>query len=217
MPQAIPVISWSGQGIDLLRFKNSRSFLTSIGRDRQIYLLASPLNDTYTNFHLHAVFVPVMYRIAALSQEMTSRYSYSIDQPVIVLRADSLDASTVYKLHRDEQVVIPGQRVQGNSLILEMPGFTLSPGFYELRNEENIVQLLAFNQDRLESKLTQYQADELSSIFSGNSSVNVFNVENVDNFGREMKEKHFGVSLWKYALLLALLFLMAEILLIRFL
>jgi hypothetical protein len=45
----------------------------------------------------------------------------------------------------------------------------------------------------------------------------IFETENAQSFSAEIKERNLGVPLWKYALILALIFLMVEILLIRFL
>ena len=48
------------------------------------------------------------------------------------------------------------------------------------------------------------------SVYNGNTS-------NIDSFSNEIKERYLGTPLWKWALGLALLFLLAEVLLIRFL
>ena len=53
--------------------------------------------------------------------------------------------------------------------------------------------------------------------FSMFDNVNVFDADNADNFSNEVKKNKFGVPLWKYAIILALLFLLAEELLSRFL
>jgi hypothetical protein len=58
---------------------------------------------------------------------------------------------------------------------------------------------------------------EIQAHFSQKENVTIFDVNDEDNFSKEVKKNKFGVPLWKYAIILALLFLLAEVLLIRFL
>ena len=76
---------------------------------------------------------------------------------------------------------------------------------------------LAFNLDNNESYLEQLSQDEIFSEFDNNSNLTIFDVNDADNFSKEIKKNKFGVPLWKYAIILSLLFLLAEVLLIRFL
>jgi hypothetical protein len=59
--------------------------------------------------------------------------------------------------------------------------------------------------------------DEITSAFDNNRNLTIFDVNDADNFSKEVKKNKFGVPLWKYAIILSLLFLLAEVLLIRFL
>jgi len=217
MPSADPLLNWTGSFSNLLQLKNGQKFLSSFGTQNQIYLAASPFEDTYTDFHLHAVFVPVMYRMAALSKDLNQNFYHNINDQVIVIKYDSLSRNEIYTLRQADQEIIPSQRVDGNSLVLELPRYTLKSGFYELAKEDQVIHVLAFNQDKKESVLDQYDRESLNIAFAGSPAVDVFDVNTADSFEREIREKHFGVSLWKYALLLALFFLLVEVLLIRFL
>jgi hypothetical protein len=60
-----------------------------------------------------------------------------------------------------------------------------------------------------------YSADELKSIFNGNKNVQVFDKIDDADFVKTFKDQNFGVALWKYFLIAALVFLAIEILLVR--
>lgn len=217
MPDAMPIINWRGQQMDLLRLRNNTNFLSGFRKRGTIFALAAPLLDQFTNFHQHALFVPVMYRLAAISKRSFEKSYYSINEPTINLRLDSLNKQDIFKLTDLEIELIPNQRISANELVLEMPKNTLKPGFYELKLEEKIMAVLAFNLDVAESYLAQMTLDEIKTIFSFYDNVKIFDTNDADNFSKEVKKNKFGVPLWKYALLLSLLFLLAEVLLIRFL
>ena len=217
MPEALPIISWRGQQMDLLKLRNDLNFLSGFKRQGTVFLLATPLQDAFTTFHRHALFVPVMYRLAAISKRSFEKFYYSINESTISLKLDSLHKQDIFKLTDSETELIPNQRISTNELVLEMPKNTLKPGFYELKVEDKNKSVLAFNLDKTESYMEQMTFDEINTNFSIYENVKIFDVNDADNFSNEIKKNKFGVPLWKYAIILSLLFLLAEVLLIRFL
>ena len=219
LPYASPVIGWSGQQTDLLRLRNNINFLSGFRSAGMTFVLAAPLSDQFTNFHRHALFVPVMYRMASLSKTSFEAPYYNINLPVIRLKPDSMNRQDIFKLHEVNEAneLIPNQRISGNELIMEMPKNVLQAGFYELKRGNDIKSVLAFNLDKNESNLEQMDISEIRSSFGQKDNVTIFDTNDADNFSNEVKKNKFGVPLWKYAIILALLFLLAEVLLIRFL
>jgi hypothetical protein len=116
-----------------------------------------------------------------------------------------------------ENELIPNQRISVNELVMELPKNTLQPGYYDLMLGTQSRATLAFNLDKNESYLEQLSLDEISSAFGNKNNLTIFDVNDADNFSKEVKKNKFGVPLWKYAIILSLLFLLAEVLLIRFL
>jgi hypothetical protein len=219
MPNALPVISWGGQQLNLLKLRNNLNFLSGFRSQGTVFVLASPLDDQFTNFHRHALFVPVMYRMASLSKKSFEAPYYNINLPTISLRLDSLNKQDIFKMldANQENELIPNQRISVNELVMELPKNTLQPGYYELMLGTQSRATLAFNLDKNESYLEQLSQDEIFSEFDNNSNLTIFDVNDADNFSKEVKKNKFGVPLWKYAIILSLLFLLAEVLLIRFL
>ncbi|MHA2254280.1 MAG: BatA domain-containing protein, partial [Candidatus Kariarchaeaceae archaeon] len=105
MPEAVQVVR-SGAGIrKLLSFRNGESFLTFREGNGRIYLISTPLKDQYTDFHRHAVFVPVMYRMGIVSKKDFNQLYFSIGQNQIVLTLDSINREELIRLKKEDQEV----------------------------------------------------------------------------------------------------------------
>lgn len=217
MPLAKNAITWDGSGINLLKSKNGTPFLTGIQKNGTIYILSSPLKEEFTNFHKHALFVPVLYRMAALSSNSYHPLSYSIDEPIISVKIDSIQNDQLFKLSRNDEEFIPEQRISGNNLILDIPKFLLTPGFYDLTYSGEVKNVLAFNFSKSESDPSQLSVEEIAQAFRPLKNTEIMEVVDASSFGAEMKERYQGIQLWKYALVLSLIFLLTETLFLRFL
>lgn len=215
MPEAAGVVQWGRDRTALLKYKNGMPFLSRMRTNGNLYILGSPLSSKYTSLQAHAIFVPVMYRIAAQSASKESKLYYYTDDPRVSFKTDTLITDNVFKLRRGEEEIIPAQRVTGNNVFMEVPKFTIGAGFYDLMFEGRKITTLAFNVSPAESDLRQYTTADLKKIFKG--KVEVFEVQDRDGFERSVERKYIGQPLWKYAIIIVLVFLLMEVLLIRFL
>ncbi|UFH56812.1 BatA domain-containing protein [Spirosoma sp. KNUC1025] len=226
LPTAYPVWRWSA-GERLLSLRDGSPLLTQskVGSDARgnVYLLASPLSAAYGNLAEHALFVPVMYKMAALSVR-PQRTAYSFDDNLVTIPVSNPSERSVYKLKHDKLEIIPVQRIVGNQLLLEMPksnelavGQEVEAGYYELQNSQGKTeQLLAFNHGNQESVMSFYSADELRRAFANQRNVEVFDSIQDGDFVQVLEQENLGKSLWKYFLLGALGFLLLEVGLVRF-
>lgn len=235
MPQATPVWQWNG-GDRLLSLRSGQSFLTQSrvggtpGKQGQLYILASPLTADYGNLAQHALFVPVMYKMAALSVR-PQRTAYSFDDNVLTFPATANVANAadraVYKLKNKSLEIIPVQRVVGNQLVLELPkanqltsGQTVDAGYYELQRTGNdggpqTERIIALNHGRAESQMAFYSPAELRQAFANQTNVEVFDSIQDSNFGQALERENLGTNLWPYCIIAALAFLLLEIILVR--
>ena len=145
------------------------------------------------------------------------RLYFNTSEPVLQLKVDSISQNSIFKMDNGNEEVIPNQRVAGGELYLEMPKNTLQAGFYDLKLDENVQRVLPFNHDKTESDLEQYSSNELKDQFKNDASIKVLGADDFEQFNQNVVQAQSGLPLWKYALILALLFLLAEVLLIRFL
>lgn len=221
LPSASPAWSWTSAGQPLLTLRSGQPYLSQISSGNgKIYLFASPLIPEFGSMAQHAIFVPIMYKMAALSVR-AQRTAFTFDENPIVLTVPAESQNSVYKLRRNKAEIIPVQKLIGNQLLLEIPqgdqtGSELDAGYFELIKDNKTEQLLALNHNHAESKLDYYSPTELRNIFSGQKNVQIFDKIDDDAFAQEFQQQNLGTSLWKYFLYAALFFLLVEIGLIRF-
>lgn len=213
MPFAKRLLDWGADRSAILKFKSGLPFLTQTGG---VFLLASPLGKDFTDFYNHALFVPVMYRLAASGMKAEGKAYYTLGEQIVSVKADSLVGEEPLRL-LGSQEIIPPQRRAGDRVYLETPRFTIAPGFYNVTYKNDTLDLIAFNLEKKESLLDQYSGEEAKLLMGGGKNISLFQAESPEAFSKEIKERYLGTPLWKLALILALIFLLAEVLLIRFL
>jgi hypothetical protein len=212
MPRAKKHLDWGPDRSAILKFRSGLPFLSQYGH---LFVLASPLDKTATDFYQHALFVPVMYRIAASGRKNESQLYYYLTESMVTIRADSIYGEEPVRLV-GQQELIPPQRKDIDKVIMELPKFSMNAGFYQAVFRKDTLDRVAFNLTRDESKLDRFPAAELQERF-GNKMVSIFSSTSASSLAADIRERYLGTPLWKFALILSLVFLLAEVLLIRFL
>ena len=213
MPRAKKMVDWGPDRSAILRFKNGLPYLSRFGNT---FVMASPLEKSSTDFFNNAMFVPVMYRIASSGKKAERKPYFYLSSSLVTIPIDSLTGEEPAKLI-GQQELIPSQRRLGDRLLLEIPRFSVNQGFYHVTHQRDTLDLIAFNLEKGESLLGQFNGEEIKTALGGGNHISIFKTTSTDTFSNEIKERYLGTPLWKYALMLALLFLLAEVLLIRFL
>ncbi|WP_299821205.1 BatA domain-containing protein [uncultured Pontibacter sp.] len=219
MPLSIRQLVWSKSSEDILKFRGGAAYLSRFDRGNgKVYLLAAPLLEDYNTLVNHALFVPVMYKLAITGYKQEQALAYTLDGSTISLPITSEAAKEgVYELQQDSLAFIPEQQVRGGNLYFNVPPEMNKAGFYTLKRQNKELTTLAFNFSKQESELDQYTPDELRALVGGKNNVHVYDYGDAFSVKGEFEKRYFGVKLWKYCLILCLFFLMAEIALIRFL
>ena len=217
MPDVTTMYQWHSQETKLLKTKSGQSFLSHLYNKGNLFVLAGPLDDENGNLHQHALFVPVMHRIAESSSSNNPALAFNIDQTNISIPVDSIPNGILYKLKNATSELIPSQRIAANELILDMPKYLLKPGYYDLMLGEIVISSIAFNHSKKESLLERLSLEEVQANISGIKNMNMYSPKDAAAFSKNMKEKYHRRELWKYTLILSLIFLFAESVLIRFL
>lgn len=199
----------------LLKFRDGSNYLVKYIRgDGHLYLCASPLKSEVNDLVLNAeIFVPMLYKMAIASTK-NQKISYTIgDDEVIEAENKISDGDLVYTIKGLEEF-IPGQTNLGNKILLNVNNQISKDGFYSLGLDNESVADLAFNFDRKESNLEVTSITELESL-SDASNINLLDTSLKADFSSYINEKDRGIVLWKWCLILALLFLAIEIVLLR--
>lgn len=215
MPHATKILDWGSDRTAILHFRNEQPFISRFNQGGQLFVMSCALVSAQTDFFNHALFVPVMYRIAASGRKKEFKPYYTLRESNISIHVDSLKGEDPLRWVGAEEVV-PAQRQVNEDVIFDIPKFSVSKGFYKVVNKRDTVNLIAFNLDKSESLMDQYSAEEFKQMLGGGDNVTIFKVGKQEAFSNEIKERYLGKPLWKYALMIAIFFIVAEVLLIRF-
>lgn len=201
----------------LLSYRDGSSFLSKYPIERgHLYICAAPMNEEINNLPLNGeIFIPMLYKMALSSgQKRPIAYTLGVDE---VVSADHRTTSTemVYKLKGLGEEFIPQQRIVGSTVFLTLNEEVKEAGFYQLfMQSDTILQKMAFNYNRKESELDYYNPTDLQAWVGDNAKVIDINDNTV--LTAKIEERSKGVTLWRWCVILALLFLAAEVLLLRF-
>ncbi len=202
----------------LMQMQNGLHFLSSqsVGRG-QMFLSAVALDDTFSNFHRHALFVPTLVNMSLQSQSFQPLYHILGHNRPIQLRGRQIGSEAIMHLRGEGLEVIPEQRRSGNQWLLYMHDQLSEAGNYSLFLGDDEVKGLSFNYDRRESQLEAYRADELRAALQdqGLGDIQLLDGDVVD-FDTSLQTLRMGRQLWRHFLVLGLLFLLVEVALLRF-
>ena len=182
-----------------------------------IYLFASALNDASCNLGKHALFVPLMYNMALISYKNTDLY-YSISENNYFDAPKSEIKKNIYHLKSEKVDIIPFEKFVGGKWKLYLHQQIKNAGNYLLTVGEKTISALSFNYGKKESQPNIYSSKEVEEILQKNNITGIkINTNTKQNISNMVQQIQLGKSYWKHCIILVLLFLLIEILLIKFL
>lgn len=204
----------------VLTMQNGDVFLTQTPYENgHIYFFTSPLDSDFSNFPRHALFVPTLYKIALLSHPPQRLYHTIGKSSAIRLRNINIQNEEVFhiKSFNGDFDIIPSHMQSAGQVIIDPHEQIKETGNYRIVKQEKEVAGIAYNYDRTESVLNYYTKDELEQMIADNQleSFSVLDIQ-TENVKKAITRLSKGVQLWIYFVLAALLFLLAEGLILRF-
>jgi hypothetical protein len=204
----------------LLRLQNGNPLLSRYNHGKgSVYISTVSLSTEFSNFPRHAIFVPALYKIALLSSR-NERLAYTIGADLAVEhREASISSDQVLHLINKEKNfdIIPEHRSVAGKTTFFMHDQIREAGIYELRRASETVAVFAFNYNRNESRLDFYTPDQLAEMNDRYGLVNAGLIrESGRSFASIISDTSRGVSLWKWCIVLVLVFLGIETLLLKF-
>ena len=204
----------------LIRLSNGFPFLQEVRSGAGTLFIAAVAPDVrWSDLPQRGLFIPLLYRCMYY---LSSSATVSGDQLVIGAESD-LRVSGVSESERlmliapDGEEIVPEQRnLFGASLLQVDAGLSL-PGVYEVRSEEQLIRKVALNLDIRESDLSTYNSNEAKDKIAAwaSGSVRVLDSGTPGDIGNvlaRLEEEKTGIELWNVFLLMALTFLVIEML-----
>ena len=207
----------NSQGLVLLQNGQFLISLNTLGNGK-VYMFSIPSDETSSNLLKHALFVPTLIKMAILSLKPSPVYYKTALNEVIALNSTANFSDKPLHIVKDDKKVdvIPEHRLLSNTTALYTQNQITEAGHYNVEENNVIIKDLAFNFDRKESDMNFMTQEDLQKQIDEKGLKNVSVIElNEKSLTNALQEVNDGKKLWKLFLILALMFLAAEILIIR--
>lgn len=191
-------------GDPILKFQDGSTFLTA---QNGIYAFSGSLSQENSNFKSSPLIVPTFYNMARQSLQLPDLYmntgiTNTYDIP-LVLQDD--EVITLEQSTAQENNFIPLQQSKGSRVQITTTQRPQVAGNYNVQYGTNTLQQVSYNYTRSESNLRYAQLDNDKNYHTSIKSL-FDKFESSDNVQ----------SLWKWFIIFALLFLLLEILILKF-
>ncbi len=204
----------------LLTLDNGESFLSKYSIEKgKVYLSSVPLNKEFSNLVQHAIFVPTLFKIAILSVANNPLFYIISKDESFEFDKMQLSGDNVFHLvNKDLSFdVIPEHRMINNVYSIIIHNQIRAAANYHLKSNDKDLSTYSFNYDRKESDLKCYTSGELEDLATQYHLTKASVIKSdLPSMSKQLAQLESGVQLWKYCILLALVFLALEELLLRF-
>jgi len=205
-------ILWSENSDDLI-------VSTNFGGGK-IYLFTSACNDKANNLVKHPLFVPLLLNMV-LNGSSNDALQYKIGGNCIVnVPANTSDNALIHIVNKQNKNDFIPQQISSNNGVktrLMLKGSITESGFYNVLSGSNRISSLAFNYNRMESKMEFYNPQQISELAKKYITFSNVIDKPKELTGESIKQLDKGIQLWKLFILACLIFILSEILLIRYL
>ena len=173
--------------------------------------------DTWTDLHVKTIFTPLMFRATQVMNQ-TQLIQSSMELGFFEPKSIRTQEKTLISLiNEDGTSSAPEQFSQGGATTLNFEKMELKEGIYQLVQGEEELEKIAFNISDLESKLQFLGEADLRRRLDQGGYGQISIVEpKIDEISDEIRTEQEGVPLWKYLIVAAILFLLIEVLLLKF-
>ena len=191
----------------VLIYEDQSAFLTSLPNDLSaIYVFAAPINKQNSNFQNSPLIVPTFYNMAQNSQKTgVNAIVIGENQPFVVDAVVSKDE--ILSVKNTTESFIPVQQLLNTKVKMTFGDNPIEAGNFGVVNGEKLVQNISFNYNRTESNLALANPD-IANEFK--------EVENIESIFNTIQTDRTDTQIWKWFVILALLFLALELLIQKF-
>lgn len=196
----------------LIDFENQQSFITKIATPKgNLFWSSSDLNIKNSNFINSPLVVPVFYNFGKLSATSPKLY-YTVGETNFIDITTDLKKDEVLTIHNSSTSFIPLQQSYPEKAVLQTTDNPSANGLYTVNNRNNIIETIAFNYNKNESSI---QFMNIRDLIKNNK--NLHYSESITDVLKENKKNNKVTWLWKWFLALAIVSLIFEILILKFL
>jgi hypothetical protein len=171
-----------------------------------VYLFATPLNLENSNFQKSPLIVPTFYKMA-FSNRKNGINALTIGNNNPFLVNANLSKDEILDVKNDTETFIPIQQILASKVQLTFNDYPEQAGNFGVFKQKKLVENISFNYNRTESNIGKINQEILADYKIIDSIETVFNTLQTDRTDNQI---------WKWFVIFALLFLVTEMAIIRF-
>lgn len=202
-------------GEELLKLQNNDPLLIKSNNN---YLYTSCLDSSYSTLTSNSLYPAILLRIAELSQRKLSiSHSINAESNIQIYPTESSQKS--YHLTSNDIDLIPYYESVNNESYISLRGIisqdNLKQGIYTLKNDVYQTDI-ALNYQRQESNITSSNKSEIETIFKQIDPSKLF-YSSIESGSENIKvDLEKPKEYWRFFLILAVIFLLSEMAIIKF-
>jgi hypothetical protein len=206
------------RGKSLMTLNNGQPFMwQSAYKKGNIVLMATPLEDNWSTFAKHSIYVPIMLKLGTGKPQSEKLY-FTIGRQQWIPLTQQTGADKLVRFGNKETAlsIQTAQHDGKTSIYLDYP--LTSAGIYSVKPTENTTaeQPVAMNFDRKESDTRIWPGEGMESFLSHWPNARISS-EDTAVLQHTISNQLNGTPFWRYCVWLALVFVLIEILLLRLL
>jgi len=190
-----------------LSYEDQSAFLTAVQNPiSSVYIFAAPINKSNSNFQNSPLIVPTFYNMAQSSAK-SGAVSVSIGENQPYLADALLAKDEIVSIKNDTEKFIPIQQILNDKVRLTFGEYPETAGNFGIFKQDERIKNISFNYARTESDLAQANEDAAADFKKAESIDAVFTTLQTDRTDNQI---------WKWFVILTLLFLATELLIQKF-
>ena len=190
-----------------LSYEDQSVFLASLQNAvSAVYVFSSPINIVNSNFQQSPLIVPTFYKMA-INNQINNINALTIGNNNPHLTDATLNKDDILTVKNSEEQFIPIQKILNNKVQLVFNDYPEQAGNFEIYNKKEALENISFNYNRTESNLDQANENILSDYKIIDSTASFFDT---------LQTNKTDNQIWKWFVIFALLFIIIEMAIIRF-
>ncbi|WP_432410324.1 BatA domain-containing protein [Rasiella sp. SM2506] len=202
-PKVNSYISYNTNATTVLKFEDGSPFITQSG---SVFTSAAPFNTENSNFKNSPLIVPTLYNMAQQSLPLTKLY-YTAGKTNTFAVPVKLIQDEILTLKDSVSSFVPLQQTKATHVVIMTAEEPANAGIFQIKNKEQYIEDISYNYNRNESTLQYLNIADWNGVRSYNSIESLFDT---------LSEENSINSFWKWFVIFALLFLLLEMLVLKF-
>jgi hypothetical protein len=186
-----------------LSFEANRPFLL---QQHKAYLFTAPINSEQSNFQNSPLIVPTFYNMAVQSLPLPQLY-YNIGTENSIAIPVKLGPDEILSVTDGTDRFIPLQQTKATYVLMTTNEEPRIAGNYKVEKEKEFLEHISFNYSRAESKLQYQNPEDWAGVTVHKTVADLFD---------SIAEANSIHSFWKWFAIFALLFLLFEMLILKY-